>query len=313
MRKFVSYAFVLTMLFTSVVAFAQEADYTFRVMANKGANKVKKASGGESVALKTGSKLYAGDEIITSDGAYIGLMHKTGKTTEIRGAGIKKVSELEKNINTESSSVAGRYAQFVMNKLNEKENTNYRSQLNATGAVTRIATGSAAIIVMAPSQADLMGDVAILRWAAPKGMENGGTYLVKIENIFNEEIYTEETDKTSIELNFADEELAYDMGLYLVKIYKKGDDEVASNEIGIKKVKSNDKVEVQESLAGLKSEVSEDSPLNKIIYASFYEENGLILDALTKYEEAIKMSPEVKDFQYLYDTFLVKNGLAKAE
>ncbi len=197
-----------------------------------------------------------------------------------------------------------------MNKMNEEENTNNRSRLNATGAVSR-ATGSAAINVMAPSQADLLGDLAILRWDAPEGFTEDDSYVVKIENIFNEEIYSEETKKTSVALDFSDEDLAYDMGLYLVKIYKKGDDEIASGEVGIKKVKSGDKVEVQENLANLKSEVSDDSPLNKIIYASFYEENGLILDALTKYEEAIKMSPDIDDFQELYQNFLIKNGLAE--
>ncbi|MFT7197537.1 MAG: hypothetical protein ACI83W_001908, partial [Marinoscillum sp.] len=147
--------------------------------------------------------------------------------------------------------------------------------------------------------------------SAPEGFVAGDSYIVKIENIFNEEIYSEETSKGSITLDFSDEALAYDMGLYLVKVYKKGDDEIASGEVGIKKVKSGDKVEIQENLANLKSEVSDDSPLNKIIYASFYEENGLILDALTKYEEAIKMSPEVEDFQELYTNFLIKNGLAQ--
>lgn len=308
MRKLVSYTFLFAMLFTSEYAFAQ--DYTFRVLANKGTNQVKRDGSTAPETLKTGSKLNANDEIIASEDAYIGLMHNSGKTTEIRGAGVKKVSELEKTINTGSTSVASRYAQFVMNKMNEEETTDYRARLNATGAVSR-ATGSAAINVMAPSQADLMGDNAILRWEAPEDMPVGGTYLVKVENIFNEEIYSEETDKTSIELNFADEALAYDMGLYLVKVYKKGDDKIVSNEIGIKKVKSGDKVEIQENLASLRSEVSEDSPLNKLIYASFYEENGLILDALTKYEEAIAMSPEVEDFQELYQFFLLKNGLAQ--
>lgn len=309
MRKLISYAFVSAMLFTSVLAYAQP-DYAFRVMASKGSNTVKKANSSAAVALKTGSRLYSGDVIIAGDGAYIGLMHNSGKTTEIRGSGTKNVTELEKSINTASTSVASRYAKFVMNKLNEEETTNYRARLNATGAVSR-ATGSAAINVLAPSQADLIGDIAVISWVAPKGMEEGGTYLVKIENIFNEEIYTEETDKTSIELNFADEELAYDMGLYLVKVYKKGDEEIASDEIGIKKVKANDKVEIQENLANLRSEVSEDTPLNKIIFASFYEENGLLLDALTKYEEAIKMAPEIEDFQELRANFLLKNGLAE--
>lgn len=308
MRKLISYALVLGMFLTYGVVNAQ--DYAFRVLANKGTNQVKKAGSGEAESLKTGAKLNSGDEIIASDDAYIGLMHKSGKTTEIRGAGTKKVSELEKSMNTSSSSIASRYASFVMNKMNEEENTNYRSRLNATGAVSR-ATGSAAINIMAPSQADLLGDVAVLRWDAPEEWTEEDSYVVKIENIFNEEIYSEETKKTSLSLDFSDEELAYDMGLYLVKVYKKGDEEIASGEVGIKKVKEGDKVEIQENLANLKSEVSEDSPLNKIIYASFYEENGLILDALTKYEEAIKMSPDIEDFQELYQNFLITNGLAE--
>ncbi|MEQ8472684.1 MAG: hypothetical protein RIC35_15940 [Marinoscillum sp.] len=308
MRKFISYAFVAGMVLTASIASAQ--DYAFRVLANKGENQLKKAGSAQAETLKTGAKLNSGDEIIASEGAYIGLMHKTGKTTEIRGAGTKKISDIEKNISTASTSIASRYATFVMNKMNEDENTDYRARLNATGAVSR-ATGSAAINVMAPSQADLLGSTAILRWDAPEDWKAGDLYVVKIENIFNEEIFSKETDKTSVELDFADEKLAYDMGLYLVTIYKKGDEEISSGEIGIKKVKSGDKVELQESLANLKSEVSEDSPLNKIIYASFYEENGLILDALTKYEEAIKMSPDIEDFQELYQNFLIKNGLAE--
>ncbi len=308
MRKLISYAFVAGTMLLSSVVMAQ--DYAFRVLANKGKNQVKKAGSAQAETLKTGAKLNSGDEIIASEGAYIGLMHKTGKTTEIRGAGTKKVSDIEKNISTGSSSIASRYAKFVMNKMNEDEGGSYRSRMNATGAVSR-ATGSAAINVMAPSQADLLGTTAILRWDAPDGMDAGDLYLVKIENIFNEEIFAQETEKTSVELDFADEALAYDMGLYLVKIYKKDDQEISSGEIGIKKVKSSDKIEIQESLANLKSEVSEDSPLNKIIYASFYEENGLLLDALTKYEEAIKMSPDIQDFQDMYENFLITNGLAQ--
>jgi hypothetical protein len=308
MRKLISFLFFAGMVLMTTIASAQ--DYAFRVLANKGTNQVKKAGAGTAESLKTGAKLNSGDEIITSEDAYIGLMHSSGKTTEIRGGGTKKISDIEKTITTGSTSIASRYASFVMNKMNEEENTNNRSKLNATGAVSR-ATGSAAINVMAPSQADLLGDIAILRWSAPEGFVAGDSYIVKIENIFNEEIYSEETSKGSITLDFSDEALAYDMGLYLVKVYKKGDDEIASGEVGIKKVKSGDKVEIQENLANLKSEVSDDSPLNKIIYASFYEENGLILDALTKYEEAIKMAPEVEDFQELYTNFLIKNGLAQ--
>ncbi|WP_258103753.1 hypothetical protein [Marinoscillum sp. MHG1-6] len=308
MRNFISVSLTIVVLLFATLVNAQ--GYTFRVLANKGDNKVKKAGSGTAVALKTGATLNANDILISSSDAYIGLMHKTGKTTEIRGSGTKKVSDIEKQVNVASTSVANRYAQFVMNKLNEEENTNYRARQYATGAVSR-ATGSAAINVLAPEQVEVLEDKTVVRWNAPEGMEEGETYTVKVRNIFDEVIYETETEKTSVELDFTAESMQNDAGLYLVKVYKTSDEEIASGEVGIKKVKENDKVEVQESLAALKQEVSEDSPLNKLIFASFYEENGLILDALTKYEEAIKMSPDVDDFQELYQNFLINNGLAQ--
>lgn len=311
MRKLISYAFVVAALLVAGMADAQ--DYAFRVLANKGTNQVKKAGSSQAQSLKTGEKLGYGDEIIASTGAYIGLMHKSGKTTEIRGAGTKKVSELEQNINTASTSITSRYASFVMNKLNESEGGGYRSQMKATGAVSRAAIGSAELPISAPESADLMGDVAVIRWTDKEGLADGDKYIVQVKNIFDDEIFSQETDKTAISFDFSDESLAYDMGLYLVKVYKKSDDDKSSQVVGIKKVQPEDKVEVQENLANLKSEVSEDSPLNKIIYASFYEENGLILDALTKYEEAIKMNPDIMDFQDMYKNFLLSHGLVSSE
>jgi hypothetical protein len=308
MRSFISNALIIMVLFSAVAVNAQ--GYTFRVLANKGDNKVKKAGAAEAVTLKTGETLNAQDMLISSEGSYIGLMHKTGKTTEIRGAGSKKVSDIEKQINLASTSVANRYASFVMDKMNETETTNYRARLNATGAVSR-ATGSAAINVLAPDQVDVLGDNAIVKWDALSGADASTKYTVKVKNIFDEVIYQTETTGTFVDLDFTADDMKNDAGLYLVKVYKSGDDEIASNEIGIKKVKASDKVDIQENLAILKQEVSEDSPLNKLIYASFYEENGLILDALTKYEEAIQMSPEIEDFQELRDGFLIKNGLSE--
>ena len=133
MKNFVSIAFMFAMILTASLAFGQS--YTFRVLANKGSNQVKRAGTTSTEALKTGATLNSGDELIVSDGAYIGLMHKSGKTTEVRTAGTKKVSDLEKNITVGSTSVASRYARFVASKMNEEENTNYRSKMAATGAV----------------------------------------------------------------------------------------------------------------------------------------------------------------------------------
>lgn len=307
MKNFVSIAFMFAMILTASMAFGQS--YTFRVLANKGSNQVKRAGAPSAEALKTGSTLNSGDELIVADGSYIGLMHKSGKTTEVRTAGTKKVSDLEKKITVGSTSVASRYARFVASKMNEEENTNYRSRLSANGAVSRAT--AAAIMVMAPTQVNIasenkvIGDMAIIRWKRPSEMGEGDNYIVSVKNIFDEVIYTTETPDEFVELDFTAEEMKNDVGLYILSVAKKGDPEVKSDDVGIKRADDN---EVKEGLASLKSEIADDSPLNKLIYASFYEENGLLLDALTKYEQAVNMAPEIQDFQDLYDNFKIVYG-----
>jgi Tfp pilus assembly protein PilF len=59
----------------------------------------------------------------------------------------------------------------------------------------------------------------------------------------------------------------------------------------------------------LKADLSSESALGYIIEASYYEDQNLLLDALTKYEQAIKLAPEVQDFQDLYQGFILKYNL----
>ena len=282
--------------------------FTFKVLANKGQNKVKKADGALET-LKTGSLLFDGDELLTSEGCYVGLMHKTGKTTEIRAAGSNKVSDLASKINTKKTSAASRYAQFIAAKMNEKEG-GIRSRSNTTGAVSRAVAGGS-IEVILPSSVDVLGSEAKVRWRVPEGTEEGTKYVVTIKNIFDEVIYNEETDKLHVDLNF--DEMKNESGLYILSVKQTDNDEVASGDYGIKKLSTADKPDVVENLSALESELPTDSPLGKITLATFYEENDLLLDALTQYEEAIRLSPEVEDFRTLYEDFLVKTGIIKVD
>ncbi|MEM9340934.1 MAG: hypothetical protein AAGA66_19520 [Bacteroidota bacterium] len=304
MRKIV----LITTIFVCTAGFAFGQGYTFRVLANKGQNQVKKAGASSTIALKTGATLNEGDELIASQGAYIGLMHKSGKTLEVRTPGTKKVADLEKKVNTKSASVSSRYAKFLANKMNEKENTNYRAKLNATGAVDRALAGDASIKVLLPNQVNVIGDNAIVTWDSPEGIEENA-YVVSVKNIFDEEIYKEEVSSNAINLDFTSEKLKNDEGLYILTVKAKENMEVTSGDIGIKRLAGEDAASYQSNLDELKSEVPEDSPISKIIYASFYEENGLILDALTKMEEAIALNPEVEDFEELKKDILERNGI----
>ncbi len=299
---------LITVMFIFTVGFAFGQGYAFRVLANKGQNQVKKAGAASAVTLKTGATLNAGDELITSQGAYIGLMHKSGKTLEVRTSGTKKVEELEKQVNTKSASVSSRYAKFLANKMNEKENTNYRAKLNATGAVDRALASDASIKVLLPNQVNVMGSNAIVTWDSPEGIEENA-YVVTVKNIFDEEIYMEEVSGNAINLDFTSKKLKNDEGLYILTVKAKENLEVTSGDVGIKRLSGDDAASYQSGLNELKAEVSEDSPINKVIFASFYEENGLILDALTKMEEAITLNPDVEDFEELKKDILERNGI----
>ena len=136
MKTIFAYFTIVFLFFAGSNAFGQ-GDYIFRVLANKGNNSVKK-SDGKTVGLKTGSTLKAGDQLIASSNSYIGLMHKTGKTLEVRQAGVLKVNDLVKKVAAKKTSVTGRYAQYVMNKINDDGvSDNYRRNNNVTGAATR--------------------------------------------------------------------------------------------------------------------------------------------------------------------------------
>ena len=300
----------LLMFFLINTSFGQ--GFVFRVLASKGENKVKKGVNGETVPLKTGATLMSGDELIAASGAYIGLMHKTGRTIEVRNPGVTKISDLETKLASSKTSTANKYAQFVMNKMNESDgdvNSNYRANMKATGAVKRDVAGGS-LNVLLPSTVDVLSQEAIVGWISPESLENP-TYVVSIKNIFDEEIYSAETTKNSISLNFEDEQLASER-LVILKVQVKDNAEMVSGEYGIKRMSSDDAASINESLEMLKAEVPmDDSPLNRLIYASFYEENNLFLDASTQYQKAINLSPEVDDFKSMYEEFLLKNNLSQ--
>ena len=43
--------------------------------------------------------------------------------------------------------------------------------------------------------------------------------------------------------------------------------------------------------------------------ASFYEQNKLYIDAITAYEKAIKLAPDVPTYKDTYEEFLLRNKL----
>ena len=79
----------------------------------------------------------------------------------------------------------------------------------------------------------------------------------------------------------------------------------------IKKLPLAEIEKVKGSLSEIIGEVGEQTALNKYLLASFYENNNLFIDAISAYEEAVKLAPDVTFYREAYDEFLLRHGMMK--
>ncbi|MDZ7649625.1 MAG: hypothetical protein U5K54_22050 [Cytophagales bacterium] len=49
--------------------------------------------------------------------------------------------------------------------------------------------------------------------------------------------------------------------------------------------------------------------LNKLVLAGFFEQNKLLIDAITSYEQAMKLAPDDATYSDYYEEFLLRNKL----
>ena len=221
---------------------------------------------------------------------------------ELTEAGEFKVSDLLSKISTGNSSVAAKYANFVMNKMTSQEGSGHR--MSVTGAVER-ATNNSSLKVFIPESVDLYNSDAVITWESVEGETD---YTVTLKNMFDDVIFELTTSDAAIKLNFDDPKIKDEI-LVIFNVKLTSDESVASDEYGIKRLSPEESQEIDKVLTVLKAEVGDDSSLDKLIYASFYEDNDLLIDALTNYVGAMELSPEVDDFKDAYQQFIMRNGL----
>jgi cytochrome c-type biogenesis protein CcmH/NrfG len=66
---------------------------------------------------------------------------------------------------------------------------------------------------------------------------------------------------------------------------------------------------IKNSFNEIRTVVPEENALNKLVMAGFYEENNLLIDAITAYHEAMKLAPDVVAYKEAYDEFLYRNAI----
>ncbi|MEM6360597.1 MAG: hypothetical protein AAF149_04220 [Bacteroidota bacterium] len=293
--------FILTLVILLVGSQVFSQGYTFKVLANRGENKIK--TGSETKPLKTGASLKSDDELIVSSNAYLGLVHSSGKTMELKEAGNHKVSELAQRVSQGGSSVASKYADFVLSKMSAEGKKN---RLSATGAVHRGPEDP--ISVFLPSISEIYGDRALIQWDSS---QVANAYKVTIRNMFDDTLMEIKTNENGIEVDMTDEKLAKE-NVLLIEVSDGNDPTRKTESKAIRRLSEDKTTQVKDQLDALMEGVEEVTALNKFILAGFFEENNLLADALTAYQEAINMAPEVDTFKEAYEEFLYRNAMLKS-
>lgn len=290
----------LALVLASYVSLAQ--DYAFQVMVNKGTNEVK--SGDAWVPVKTGASLKAGDEVKLSDNAYLGLRHASGKMMEVKQSGTHKVADLASKV-TGGSSVLNKYTDFILSSNSPEAKKN---KLSATGAVHR-GSGDAINLFLPDNQfSGIFGEKVILNWEAAK---SEGPYVVELQNMFEDVLARYETTETTYTIDLADPKLAdKDLNAIMVKVASKSDAKQTSAVKMIKKLSSDEDKKIKASMSELGTVLSEETAINKYVLANFFEQNNLVVDAITAYQEAIKLEPSFKED---YEAFLVRKNLKQGK
>ena len=282
----------------TISGYSQE--YAFKVLANKGANEFKSGEGWQ--AVKTGASLKAGDELKVSENSYLGLVHSSGKPLEVKTAGNYKVADLAAKVGAGNSGVMNKTVDFILSSNSAEAKKN---RLSATGAVHRGVEGSLHVLLPPPQNASIFGKTTVVEWES----KVAGPYVVTVKNIFEDDLMKIETPEKSVYLDLNDPKLVHESAI-LVKVTVKGESNEKIDGNVVKRLSAADQEKIKKSYGEMSTD---ESAFSKFIQAGFYEQNGLLIDALTAYEEAIKMAPDVEDFKVARDEFLIRNKLSNGK
>ena len=285
---------------TLAIAGYSQADYAFKVLANKGANEYK--SGDAWQPIKTGLSLKVGDELKVSENAYLGLVSSTGKPLELKKAQNYKVADLLSQLGS-GTSVMSKYTDFILSSNSAEAKKN---RLSATGAVHRGAKEALSVYLPPAQNSYVYNNSMYVIWEAPK---SGGPYVVTLLDFYEVEIMKFDTPETSLKINLSDPKLV-GMQNFLVQVVSKADAKVKSEDIAVKRLSAAEQEKIKKAYAEISGEVKEETPISKFMLAGFYEQHGLLIDALSSYEEAVKMAPDVDSFVEAKNEFLIRNKLA---
>jgi len=307
MKRIISACILLTTLIGG--AYAQANDAAFKVLATRGANKLK-INASTTKDLKAGLSINSDASIEVASNGMVGLMYKNGRTLELKNAGVYPVTDLVKQaLNKSSSSVSSQYAKYVLAQVTKGNNDPVSStpgkNMGVTGAVMRSAPGtkSATIGVYIPATEILAESTPTIHWSKVNGASG---YTVRLMDLENNVLLTQEVADTTSSLNLASVPTLKDETIVVVKVESKGKNQhSAIIPLHISKLDPDSKAEYND----ISQNLDKSSATDWISLALFCQRFNLNADAYHAFEMATTLAPDVAEYKTMFKDFITQVNL----
>jgi hypothetical protein len=275
----------------------------FKVLISKGDNQVVSGDSEDWREVKIGTKLLENHKIRLGENSYLGLSHQNGKTIELKTPGIYDVKKLSLEVARQNQTAGKKYLDFVAGEMTAKDEDmakNRHKYMAVTGSVER-STEESGIKLFLPKKTIVLNGLVYLFW---QPVVDASAYIVNVTNLAEEVVFSIEASSNTAVIDFAKIGGKKEKQ-FLVSVSLKENPKFASSKSNIQKVL--DDKQLLKEIEDLKLEYPEETALNKLVMAAFYEEKKLLGEAVACYEQAIKLEPEVEGFQVAYADFLERS------
>lgn len=275
----------------------------FKVITSQG--DVQVTTNGASTKISSGQRLNSGSKIKVGFNSYLGLIHISGSTMEVKQSGEYEVTDLAKKFSTEQSSFTGKYADYVVSKMTSSDEN--AKSYNYTGAVKRDIAGAKEIVLWAPSEStenvvNLLQTVPVqINWGQVEGIDS---YVVRIISFDESQILlTKSTTENTLKLDLSKVQPSTDIPYFIEVSAKDNGQKVIHSKKPFFLLDEESSNAISQNLNKVKSNLDTETALGNLILASFYEENGFTMYAISSYQKAVVLEPNVTEYKEMRNIY----------
>jgi hypothetical protein len=309
MKKITHLLFFFLIIIGTGHLFAQENYFT--VLAAQGEISLKKINVKGWVDLKTGDKINSGEKLKVGSNSYIGLLYSSGISTEIKTEGIYDFDRIKNSTKNTFKSPNKKFADYVFNQLTKKAEES--GEMKSMGAVVRQRANF--IEAGIPFSFLAIDSNIVFKWypvfTSSHGISDSTYYIFKLTNNKNVTLFMKVLADTVFNCSINSFHLTKgETYKWIVLDYNNSKFSSDTNYIMIP---SSGKLDaIRDSINELNSNFGSDSTaITQIIYASFYQNNQLNIQALDAFRTAEQLAPDVEIYKKMFAEFLLSIKLTR--